>query len=287
MKTDTQESKVSDLETRIKQLEAMLTDHSGFMSGGGISNPHAFQDTGWDPILFGGGYFNNNIFGQPTDSELYAAGSSLAVPAQAYYAQLGVGDGTIFPIWINDDSAGNVETWDSTKLVTYCHQANGTTDVYIRGTYAFMHYLGVFGAAPSYAPRQAGAAKLILEFTARWIDAAYGNYGIGATSQATPGDFSGSNSFIQVRPAGSGDISLITKDGTTATTTTAADPISDFSIFHEYRVDWQGTQVVLFIDGTPVATNTTHLPAQSLRPLIVSTDSTNYIDIVDYSVKWA
>jgi hypothetical protein len=276
------------VEQQVQSILERLNAHAGFNEGAGISTPHAFQDVGYDPIIFGGGGFNQNIFGQPTDQELFASGY-VAVPAQAYYAQLGSSANATYPPWIGDSSAvGKTETWDSTKLVTYCHMANGTTDVFIRGDYAFIHYLGAFGFTPDYAPRQAGASKVIIEFTARWIDAAYGNYGIGATSEANPGDFSSTNSFIHVRPAGSGDISLITNDGgATGTTTTANNPIASFTIFHEYRIDWQVDQVVLYVDGTAIATNTTDLPAQSLRPLIVCTDDTNYIDIVDYSVKWA
>ncbi len=130
-----------------------------------------------------------------------------------------------------------------------------------------------------HAPKNADVSKLIIEFRARFnTNADYDLAGVGCATTIN-NDFNpgGSQECIQVtRNTGS-------RDGTTFSQSSGG---SANGSFHNFRVEWDGTQVILFVDDTSTITKTSNLPTRPMVPYIYAQNNTNTIDVIDYGWRW-
>lgn len=206
--------------------------------------------------------------------------------ADRFYAYLGaMNSSTVTPGWLTNFLRVAFQNWDATDRRFYLRGPDPTGaggGVYAATTDArFIHYGGVGGVATTHAPKNADVSKVIIEFRARFnANADYTTNGIGASSvSATP--FDSGHMFQVLRNAGTWELG--TRDGTT--TSQASGGTANGS-FHDFRVDWDSTQLVLSVDGVSTITKTTNLPTQPLLAIPLLTGTTDTIDIVDYAVRW-
>ena len=207
--------------------------------------------------------------------------------AERFYANLGLIDSSAsLPAWLGQTNI-TFNNWDATDLRFYARGSNTAGSAHIGATAAesrFIHYAGFGGTATAHAPKNADVTKAIIEFRARFVHNVATTWGVGATTDtATP---ISAGHYIAVKNSGSTTWALSTRDGTTASESTGG--TSDTTSFHNFRVEWDSAQVVLFVDDVSTITKTTNRPAEPLMAYpLLSPGSTAQIDIVDYGVRWA
>jgi len=204
------------------------------------------------------------------------------VPADRYYFGIGVG---MSPEWIATMVNIVTQNWDATEKRPYAIVRNGTADSYAYSSQAVAWPTGVHGAATPHAPKNGEVTKCILAFTAQFPDNVdYATEGIGLISRtavAIKFDTS-SDHFIQVlRNAGNWELG--TCDGSTISQSSAAGADGGW---HDFRVEWEQSEVGLYVDGDLVITKATNLPDRALF-FLVSTDNTNDLNLVDVELEWA
>jgi hypothetical protein len=217
-----------------------------------------------------------------------ASRQQVMIPSDRYYALIGpVIAAADLPAWLDTVANVTLATWDSTQKQFYTRMGAGAGNATILGggnVEPFMYPLGPFGMASSYAPKNADATVVSIQFTARFnANADYTIYGIGAINTATANEFdSTADHFIQVlRNAGNWELGSC--DGATISQSSVAG--GDGS-FHEFEVKWNSTNLRLYVDGTLMITKTTNMPTKPLKANLFSNGATNTIDVVDYLVEW-
>lgn len=219
----------------------------------------------------------------PTLAEADSLKSSYFL-ADRYYSPVGaLASTSAVPDWLGT-SASNItfQQWDATAKQFYARfSSSGVASGSISSGAKVAHPLGVFGAAPSHAPKNAAVAACWLKFTARWnVNTDYTSYGVGLSSDGT---FTVNHVLQVTRNAGSWE--LTTRDGSGGSLTSSTGGTGDGSL-HEFWVRWSESDVKLYVDGTLTITKSTNRPTQPLWPLILAQNSTDTIDVVDYLIEW-
>lgn len=206
------------------------------------------------------------------------ATQALVIPADRFYAAIGAAGATSqAPAWAALNS-GTTKNWDSSQKQFYANLGSFGQS----GSVNFIYPLGPMGQASSYAPKNVSVTQAVMQFTARFNDNKdYTTNGIGAQGfYGATNNFSDSAThFIQV-DRNSGNWELGTCDGSTISQLTGGTADANW---HEFKVVWSASQVLLYVDGVLAITKTTNLPTKPLLPAAVG-DTT--IDIVDYLVTW-
>lgn len=224
----------------------------------------------------------------PTINLSETTGQGLWIPADRYYVLPGVGYSSVaLPAWTNTViGSPTLQNWDSTGNRFYV-RIGAVGAERICGSQVYLIWPeGPFGAATSYAPKNASASAVWLKFTARFnANADYTTYGMGAVKTGSGGGYFSQSTdyFIQVL-RNSGSWELGTCDGSTISQQSggAAD-----GNFHEFWVKWTASEVTLYVDGVATITKTTNLPTRPLVAVIGDVaDATNSIDVVDYLIEW-
>ena len=207
-------------------------------------------------------------------------------PADRYYANIGpmMAASNLLSWWSGTLNL-TFQNWDATERQFY---ARMSTDVSAPGHIGggqnpwIIYPLGAFGAATSYAPKNASVAAVFMRFKARFNAAAdYTVYGVGGSNLNTKFD---SGHFFQVT-RNAGNWELGSSDGSTISQTASAGG-ADGS-FHEFSVRWElGVSLQLYVDGILTVTKTTDLPARPLAPIVYAENSTTTVDFIDLLVEW-
>jgi len=207
-------------------------------------------------------------------------GTAVQIPSDRYYQ---VFAGTVVSSTGLVSPAGTISTaFDTTELQGYNRLGDGAGAAgWFLGPHAF-HYGGVGGMATSYAPKNPTATTLRLQFKARFngnVD--YNDRGIGLTDGGGGLLFVAGVDFIQVLRNGAA-WELGSGDGTNASQTSGG---TGDAAWHEFRVEWKSTGLVLYVDDVSTITKTTNLPVDLLYFLALS-PLVNTIDIIDFLVDW-
>lgn len=256
-----------DMDFRLSEIERQLSNLRGKLQ------------SDLNPLLE---YYMDEVRDIVPTLHLGGGGRALAIPADRYYAALGACVGsTNLPDWMAS-VGGTVSyaNWDATDERFYVQLDTGG-QLGSAGTYPqFIYYLGPFGAATSFAPKNVAATGVLIKFRARFpTNADYTEFGIGAGTQSQFN--TATDHFIQVL-RNSANWELGTCDGSTISQS-ASSGGADGS-FHDFKVRWIAGEITLYVDGTIVITKTTNLPTKPLG--VAAKNDTDNIDIVDYLVEW-
>lgn len=218
----------------------------------------------------------------PTLHDLAAA--EMSIPADRYYIQLGAAQSTTHTSGWFSTSTVSLGNWDATDKRQYARFAAGSS-MGQSGFPLMIYPLGPFGQATSFAPKNAVSTKVVIQARARFnANADYTIYGFGANNFGGAASFNNTaNHFIQV-DRNSGNWELGTCDGSTISQTTGGTADSSF---HNFKVEWSASNVLLYVDDVLVITKTTNMPTKPLSPFALTNDATNTMDLVDYLVEWA
>ena len=219
----------------------------------------------------------------PTLAEADSLKSSYFL-ADRYYCPVGVLASTsAIPDWLGT-SAANItfQNWDATAKQFYARlSSSGAAAGNISAGSEIAHPLGVFGSAPSHAPKNADVAAVWVKFTARFnVNTDYTVYGVGLSSDGT---FSNNHLLQVTRNAGNWE--LTTRNGSGGSLSSSTGGTGDGDL-HEFWARWSESDVKLYVDGTLTITKSTNLPTEPLQPFIYAENSTNTIDVVDYLIEW-
>lgn len=212
----------------------------------------------------------------------FAAQRNYGIPADRYYANLGVATGSAsLPEWGQATSGTiNYQNWDSSGKRWYL-QLDAAGVWAGAGQIRFIFPTGPFGESTTHAPKNASVAAVWIKFRARFpTNADYTAYGVGASSSTTLGSV-GTPHLIQVgRNVGSWELG--TCDGSTISQSSGGSADGNF---HDFWIRWEdGVDVKLYVDEVLTITKTTNLPTEPLG--VVGINNADNIDIVDYLVEW-
>lgn len=201
--------------------------------------------------------------------------------ADLYYADWGA---SIIPEWANSTSGTpTYENWDATEQRFYCVLDSSTDSVWSTARNAWP--TGVKGTAQSFTPKNVDVTKCAIQFRAKFTQAA-GDYrflGVGLNSRAAAVAFNTATDHFINLYAYTSVWYLATSDGSTISTTTGG--ATDAS-WHDFRIEWELTEVRLYIDDSLEITKSTNLPTQPLAFRAISQGATNQLHIMGTKISW-
>jgi len=205
------------------------------------------------------------------------------IPADIYYAWHGAG---LTPSWVSAASGASNFQWDATDQRFYA--ALDAVNDCIIGNTRNAWPTGPCGTAQSFEPKNGNVVTCVFEFRARFNNNQdYATAGIGLCSRVgtTPGPAifdTATDHFIQVL-RNTSNWELGTCDGTTISQTSASG--GDGSL-HDFRVEWDASEVRLYVDETLKVTKTTNRPTQPLALLAVCANASKTMDVMGKKIYW-